>query len=66
MDYGGWGIKYGLKGLAYNISGNFGIQLELKSGSKILIGTQKPDEVKKLLDEIKSITFQKKDADANM
>jgi hypothetical protein len=66
IDYGGWGIKYGLKGLAYNISGNFGIQLELKSGSKILIGTQKPDEVKKLLDEIKSITFQKKDADANM
>ncbi len=66
MDYGGWGIKYGLKGLAYNISGNFGIQLELKTGRKILIGTQKPDEVKKLLDEIKPIVFQTKDADVNL
>lgn len=45
-DYGGWGMKGGKlwdksKGVAYNVSGNIGIQLVLKNGKKILIGTQK-------------------------
>ncbi|MDV7185707.1 hypothetical protein R3X25_00315 [Lutibacter sp. TH_r2] len=43
-EYGGWGFKGGFffvkRGIAYNISGNIGIQLELKSGKKLLIGTQ--------------------------
>ncbi len=51
LDYGGWGIRFGLggKGKAYNIAGNMGLQLELKTGKKILIGTQQPDEVKETL-----------------
>ena len=32
MEYGGWGIRYGVKGMAYNISGNRGLQLELVWG----------------------------------
>ena len=46
LDYGGWGLRLGLfgKGKAYNVSGNQGIQLVFKDGSKLLIGTQKPDE----------------------
>ena len=28
-EYGGWGIRYGRKGKAYNVSGNKGVQLEL-------------------------------------
>lgn len=43
-EYGGWGIRYGLHGKAYNVSGNKGIQFELKNGKKILLGTQKPEE----------------------
>lgn len=53
-DYGGWGMKGGPfwrkgKGVAYNVKGNVGIQLELKTGKKILIGTQKDADVKRVL-----------------
>lgn len=46
-EYGGWGIRYSFskKGVAYTISGNTGLQLELRDGKKILIGTQKPTEL---------------------
>ncbi|MCE5187335.1 MAG: DUF6141 family protein [Planctomycetaceae bacterium] len=45
MEYGGWGIRYGSHGKAYNVSGNRGLQLVFKSGKKLLIGSQKPDEL---------------------
>lgn len=48
-DYGGWGIKHGRKGKAYNISGNMGLQLFLKSGERLLIGTQKHVELEAFL-----------------
>lgn len=55
-EYGGWGIRFGLMGIkhgqggkAYIISGNKGIQLEMKDGSKVLIGTQKPNEIASIL-----------------
>jgi hypothetical protein len=45
-EYGGWGIRWSpAKGWAYNASGNRGVQLELLDGSKILIGSQKPEEL---------------------
>ena len=51
---GGWGIKFGLfgnkaRGNAVNISGDIGIQLELKNGKKLLIGTQKEAESKSVI-----------------
>jgi hypothetical protein len=51
-EFGGWGIKGRVlkrksKGVAFNIKGNIGLQLELQNGKKILIGTQKEEEVKK-------------------
>lgn len=54
-EYGGWGIKGGFfwnksKGTAVNISGDLGIQLELKNGKKLLIGTQKGPEAKSVLE----------------
>ena len=51
LEYGGWGIKFGIggKGGAYNIAGNMGLQIELKTGKKILIGTQQPEQVKQWL-----------------
>ena len=45
-EYGGWGIRKGRAGFAYNMSGNQGIQLELKSGKRILIGTQQTNDFK--------------------
>lgn len=45
LEYGGWGIRFGWKGRAYNTSGNMGMQILMKSGKKILIGTHKPKEL---------------------
>jgi hypothetical protein len=44
LEYGGWGIRYGPKGKAYNVSGNRGLQLELKDGQRLLLGSQRPEE----------------------
>ena len=38
-DYGGWGIRYGRKGKAYNVSGNTGVLLTMKNGKRVLIGS---------------------------
>lgn len=55
VEYGGWGIRAGIfgKGKAYNVSGNMGLQLELKSGKKILFGTQEPYEIERILSKLK-------------
>jgi hypothetical protein len=49
-EYGGWGIRTMKKGnVAYNVKGGYGIQVKLKSGKKILIGTQNPEEASRHL-----------------
>ena len=58
-EYGGWGMKGGIlwrksKSIAYNVKGTSGLQFELKNGKKILIGTQKEDEIKKVLNTYSS------------
>ena len=58
-EYGGWGIKGGKfwkkdKGTAVNVSGDIGIQLELKSGKKLLIGTQLKNESEMVLQTYKT------------
>jgi len=47
---GGWGIRLWTKyGTVYNIKGNKGLAIELKSGKKFLIGTQKESELSNIL-----------------
>ena len=50
-DYGGWGIRYSFRGTAYNVFGNKGIQIELKSGKRILFGSQRAEEFEAILKE---------------
>ncbi len=50
-EYGGWGYRVGFGGIAYNVKGNQGIQLKFKSGKKLLIGTQRPKEVKEIVNK---------------
>ena len=45
MEFGGWGYRIGWKKKAFNVSGNQGLQLEFNDDNKLLIGTQKPDEL---------------------
>ena len=48
-EYGGWGIKYGFKGKAYNVSGNKGVKIFLNNGTNIMFGSQKHLELVKAL-----------------
>ncbi|MTB51211.1 hypothetical protein [Lewinella sp. W8] len=50
-EFGGWGYRIGPGGIAFNMQGNRGLQLKLKNGSKILIGTQKPEELSAFMKE---------------
>ncbi len=58
-EYGGWGLKGGFfwkksKGVAINVSGNIGIQLELENGKKVLIGTKLEHRAKEVLNHYSS------------
>jgi hypothetical protein len=48
-EYNGWGIKYGVSGKGYVVAGDTGIQLKLRNQSRVLISTQRPEEVIKVL-----------------
>ena len=54
MEYGGWGIRWGTygKGNAYNVAGNMGLQLVLKNGKKLLLGTQKADDLDRVIEQL--------------
>lgn len=52
-EYGGWGIRGFGKNRAYNITGKVGLQLELTSGKRILIGTQLGNEINECLKSFK-------------
>ena len=42
-EYGGWGIRWGRSGKAYNVSGNRGVQLAFVDGRPLLIGSLQPE-----------------------
>lgn len=44
-DYRGYGIRSGTHGLGYIAHGNRGVELELIDGSRLLVGSQRPDEL---------------------
>lgn len=50
---GGWGIRLWTKyGTVYNTKGNKGLAIELLSGKKFLIGTQKETELRKTVGKL--------------
>jgi hypothetical protein len=49
-EYGGWGIRWGWGGKAYNVRGNRGVQVELSNGERILIGSQRAEQLAEALD----------------
>lgn len=68
-EYGGWGIRYGIHGIAYNVKGKTGLQLYFKNGKRILIGTQKSMELSnflknniKLLSPLSEVSYSAKPA----
>ena len=53
-EYGGWGLRVGFSGVgkAYNTSGNKGLQIEFKDHRKLLIGTNRPEELKNVINAL--------------
>lgn len=45
-DYGGWGVKGWSKArMAYNVSGNRGVELTLGDGQSVMLGSQHADQL---------------------
>ena len=50
-DYGGWGIRLGFAGWAWNVSGSRGVRLQLRDGRPFLIGSQEPERLAAAIQE---------------
>lgn len=49
-NYGGWGLRLSpTYGKAYTVKGTNGLMIQLKTGRKLLIGTQQPEQMEKAL-----------------
>lgn len=61
VDYGfvgGWGIRFWTSyGTVYNMKGSKGLAIELESGKKFLIGTQKEAELTEIIEEVKKTKY---------
>jgi hypothetical protein len=45
-EYGGWGVKgWSFKNVAYNVSGGHGVELTLRDGRRVMLGSQRSDEL---------------------
>ncbi|MFN3445669.1 MAG: hypothetical protein ACK44D_08015 [Bacteroidia bacterium] len=55
FDYGGWGYRKSFSGkkAALNVYGNQGLELMLKDDTKLMIGTQRKDDLNNYLSYIK-------------
>ena len=58
-EFVGYGIRFGSKfGTIYNTNGNKGLAIELHNGEKFVIGTQKENELKKIVENANGQTPQ--------
>jgi hypothetical protein len=57
LHYGGWGYRIGIKGRALNVRGNMGLDIKMKDGKKLLLGTQKPTELKMAIERLREAEF---------
>jgi len=44
-DFGGWGVRWATRGIVYHARGKRGVRLALASGERVLIGSQRPDDL---------------------
>ncbi|HLY16659.1 MAG TPA: hypothetical protein VKR61_05520 [Bryobacteraceae bacterium] len=55
-DFGGWGVRWAARGIVYHARGNRGARLELDSGERVLIGSQRSDELVRAIAERTGLT----------
>jgi hypothetical protein len=51
-EYGGYGVRSGPRGQAYIASGNQALQLELQDGRRLLVGSQRSQELARRIVEV--------------
>lgn len=51
-DFGGWGIRWAPGKIAYNVSGDQGVWIELTNKRAVLVGSQHPDDFVRAMDEV--------------
>lgn len=50
LDYGGWGVRWGWDGsMIFNVSGDRGVELLLKNGKRIVVGSQRSSELAQVI-----------------
>lgn len=59
-EYGGWGIRIGFhgNGQALNMSGNVGLQLVFANNKKLMIGTNRSQELEDVLKQLGKLRAQ--------
>ena len=55
-DFGGWGVRWDARGIVYHARGNRGARLVLASGERVLIGSQRADELARAIAERTGLT----------
>jgi hypothetical protein len=54
-EYGGWGIRQGRDGVrVLNARGNRGVRIDLADGTRLLIGSQRPEDLARALERAMS------------
>ena len=53
LDYGGYGVRLGFRGWAFNVSGDEGVLVETNDGSRVMIGSQRPKELEAAIERAK-------------
>jgi hypothetical protein len=53
MEYGGWGVRGfpGRYGWAYIVRGNRGVQVEFRNGNRLMLGSQRAEELARAIAE---------------
>lgn len=49
-DYGGWGIKGSASDRVYSVSGRRGVKFHLTNGDKVMVGSQRAEQLKMAMD----------------
>jgi hypothetical protein len=53
LDYGGYGVRLGFRGWAFNVRGDEGVFVETNDGSRLMIGSQRPKELEAAIERAK-------------
>ena len=57
-DFGGWGVRWAAQGIVYHARGKRGARLVLASGERVLIGSQRADELASAIAERTGLTVE--------